>query len=127
MSVRVLIIGNDVHIHKLVVDIIEITFKEVTIDRAANEEALLSKLDSQEYSYNLIIFDCHNDKETDEELITSLKNTRPHLLDHLIVLIDSEAEKPAEEVLQKISYVIKPFSLDEFGELVKKIVLNKTK
>ncbi len=122
MAVQILIVGNDIHIHKLVVDILEITFSTVTIVRATNEEGLFSKLKSSESEYDLIIIDCHNNKKEDEKLLLALRHSYPQLINRLIVLIDTEAEKPDNEILQGISSVLKPFSLDDFGELVKKSV-----
>lgn len=124
MAVRVLIVGGDIHIHKLVVDILEITFKETVIDRAINEEGLFGKLDSAESEYNLVIIDCPDNKKAVEDLFMTLTNSYPHVMSRLIILIDSQGVKPADDILQNISCVVKPFSLDEFGELVKKTVKN---
>jgi len=122
MAVRILIIGNDIHIHKLVIDILEITFTDVVIDRATNEDGLFEKLESEGPEFNLLIIDCHNDKINDENLLLALRKAYPHLIKRIILLIDRESEKPDDDILQGMSSVFKPFSLDEFGELVKRSV-----
>ena len=121
MAITVLVVGNDLHVHKLVVDILEITFRDVAIDKATNAQAMLKKFESQQYSYDLLVLDLQNSKKEDEVLILNLRNKYPHLVSRTILLLDSIEEKPDDAILQGIPFVVKPFSLDEFGELVKQV------
>ena len=125
MAITVVVVGNDLHIHKLVVDILEITFSDVTIEKATTVQAMLKKFEKQQYGFNLLIIDLQNSKKEDEVLILNLRNKYPHLLSRMILLLDSIEEKPDDTILQNIPCVVKPFSLDEFGELVKKVCSEK--
>ena len=121
MAITVLVVGNDLHVHKLVVDILEITFSDVTLEKATNTQAMLKKIETQQYSYDLLVLDLQNSKKEDEVLVLNLRNKYPHLASRMILLLDSIEEKPDDTILQGIPFVVKPFSLDAFGELVKQV------
>lgn len=121
MAINVLVVGNDLHVHKLVVDILEITLSDVTIEKATNAQVMLKKIETQQYSYDLLVLYLKNSKKDDETLILNLRNKYPHLVSRMILLLDSIEEKPDDTILRNIPFVVKPFSLDEFGELVKKV------
>jgi len=125
MAINVLVVGNDLHVHKLVVDILEITFSDVTIEKATTAQAMIKKLGTKQYRYDLIVLDLQNSKKEDEVLILNLRNKYPHLVSRLILLLDTIEEKPDDTILQKIPFVVKPFSLDKFGELVREVCSEK--
>lgn len=121
MAVHAFIIGNDLNVQKLIVDILEITFSDIAIDRTTSAEGLFSKLKGKGFDYKLIILDCGGIRKVNEDIILDIRSKYPHLIERMIVLFDSIEEKPGDEVLLDIPYIIKPFSLDKFGELVKKV------
>ena len=119
MYTNVLLVGNEMKTHMLIVDILEMTFKNINIEKATNIQALFNKLNEQPL-YDLIIIDCQNSKKDDEEVINQIRIDYPHLIDRIIFVFDSIEEKPGEEVLMGIPCIVKPFSLDEFDALVKR-------
>lgn len=125
MPINVLIVGSDLSAHKLVTDILEITFNNTKIEKATNAQTMLDKFKTQHYKYDLLILDLQISKKDEEVLILNLRSKYPHLFSRMILLLDSVEEKPEDTILQNISYIIKPFSLDEFGDLVKKICIEK--
>ena len=125
MAIKALVVGNDLHVHKLVVDILEITFSDVTIEKTTNIQAMLKKIETQQYSYDLLVLDLQNSKKEDEVLVLNLRNKYPYLVSRTILLLDSIEEKPDDTILQNIPFIVKPFSLDEFGELVKEVCSEK--
>ena len=125
MAIKALVVGNDLHVHKLVVDILEITFSDVTIEKTTNIQAMLKKIETQQYSYDLLVLDLQNSKKEDEVLVLNLRNKYPYLVSRTILFLDSIEEKPDDTILQNIPFIVKPFSLDEFGELVKEVCSEK--
>lgn len=125
MPINVLIVGSDLSAHKLLTDILEITFNNTKIEKATNAQTMLDKFKTQHYKYDLLILDLQISKKDEEVLILNLRSKYPHLFSRMILLLDSVEEKPEDTILQNISYIIKPFSLDEFGDLVKKICIEK--
>ena len=125
MAIKALVVGNDLHVHKLVVDLLEITFSDVTIEKTTNIQAMLKKIETQQYSYDLLVLDLQNSKKEDEVLVLNLRNKYPYLVSRTILLLDSIEEKPDDTILQNIPFIVKPFSLDEFGELVKEVCSEK--
>ncbi len=126
MKVRILIVGNDIHIHKLMVDILEITLNDCIIENATNVDGLFERLQKQDEEYNLIILNGRHEGTSDDNAITTVRNVYPQYIDRLIVLVDSPVNQDTIEIHDDVSYVQKPFSLDEFGDLVKQTVFEKT-
>lgn len=121
MAVSVLVVGNDLNTHKLLIDIIEITFNDVLMEKSINFKDMYAKLDVKKDGYNLLVMDCRNGKYDTEDLIKNIKSSFPKQLEKTIILLDSYEDKPDAEIIGNIPIVIKPFSLDEFGELLNKI------
>jgi DNA-binding NtrC family response regulator len=119
MSIDVLVLGNDLNAHRLIFDILEMTFKNITIERATTIQIMFHKLDERR-DYDLIILDCQNSKKDDEKIISRLRDEYPDLIDRIIVVFDSWEEKPDDAVMKDIPYIIKPFCLDTFEDIVKR-------
>ena len=125
MQINVLIVGCDLSAYKLVTDILEMTFNDIKIEKATNVQKMLDKIKTQHYKYDLLVLDLQISKKDEEALILNLRNKYPLLVSRMILLLDSLEEKPDDTILQNIPYIAKPFSLDEFGEIVKKICFEK--
>ena len=125
MPINVLIVGSDLSVHKLVTDILEITFSNINIEKATNAQTMFDKFKTQQYKYDLLIVYLQISKKDDEVFILNLRSKYPHLISRMILFFDSLEEKPEDTILQNIPYIVKPFSLDEFGDLVKKICIEK--
>ena len=120
--VKILVADNDMDSHELVHDILEINFKDVRIDRALNLESLLTKIKEANPRYHLILLNLEMQKECDLDILTQIKTINPDILDRIVVMTNEDTD----EVYPKPKYHIpKPFSLDQFGEVVKKACSRK--
>ena len=124
MPKKALTIGNDLITQKLLGDILELTFKKVTIDKIISFDGLDDKLDKQKQDYDIIIIEFYNTKIANENLIIKFRNNHPSIINNLIFIFNSSEGKPDDNILFDIPYVIKPFSLDVFGGLLEKVCIN---
>ena len=88
MPINVLIVGSDLSAHKLVTDILEITFNNTKIEKATNAQTMLDKFKTQHYKYDLLILDLQISKKDEEVLILNLRSKYPHLFSRMILLLD---------------------------------------
>jgi len=116
--VRVLIADNDLDSHELVDDLIEMIFRDVKIDRALTRESLLSRISAAGNEYNLVIFNYSMHNPDVAEILENIASISP-ALENRIVCITSEATRGA--IPDRVPVLLRPFSLDEFSDVVKKI------
>lgn len=120
MVKRVLVVDDDLDAHQLVRDILQINFKHVKVETALSSMAFLKKIEEAENSYDLILFNIRLKHENGKDILSSLQHRHPDLFDRIVLMADSPAERnhPLAKVRPCIS---KPFSLDHFGEVIKKV------
>lgn len=116
--IKVLVADDDLDTHEVVHDILVINFRDVVIDKALNEESLKSKIKEAQPPYNLILFGV--DSEEDKIMLTQFFAENPDLIDRTILLTETQATISNDPSLQSFAHLSKPFSLDHFGEIVKK-------
>jgi len=119
MTIHVLIADNDSGIHELVNDMLHINFKDVTVERVRDRDSFRSRLKIGMSTYDLIIFDGYPTDNDGQEFINSLKEEFPGIMSKVIMLCGSGCSIHPDQC--EIPCLIKPFSLDDFGEIVKKI------
>jgi DNA-binding response OmpR family regulator len=120
MAVNILVASSDLDIYELVVDILEITFKKTKLDRARDYRRSVEMLSQPDARYNLILLDQGLDKDDERHVLTAMKNDCPQVADRIVLLSDASTPRPDMGILEGTSCIAKPFSLDEFGEIVKK-------
>jgi DNA-binding response OmpR family regulator len=120
MAVNVLLADYDLDVHKLVADLLPIVFKNVNIDRAMNSENVLEKLSDPEMAYNLIILDLALGDVDGKNILNVIRERFPQVLQRMVLILDNPEAFPDGNGNDNIPSITKPFSLDEFGELVKK-------
>lgn len=116
--IRVLIADNDLDSHKLIVDLVEMIFRDVTIDRALSKESLLVRVGAPEADYHLILFNLSLDNNESSEILNYIRTYNSRLIER-IVFIASKNNK--DEIPDELPVLIRPFSLDDFSEVVKKV------
>jgi DNA-binding NtrC family response regulator len=117
----VLIASDNLSIYQLMVDILEITFKAVKVERVLDSEKLLGRLADINEGPHLIILDAHLGKENERTALDIVRDEYPGLMDRMVLLCDSLNE-PVDPVLpDAVACLNKPFSLDEFGEIAKRV------
>ncbi|HAJ80444.1 MAG TPA: hypothetical protein DCO75_11815 [Fibrobacteres bacterium] len=119
MTIHVLIADNDSGIHELVNDMLHINFKDVSVERVRDRDSFRSKLRIGMSTYDLIVFDGYPTDNDGQEFINSLKEEFPGIMSKVIMLCGSDCNIHPDQC--EIPCLIKPFSLDDFGEIVKKI------
>jgi PleD family two-component response regulator len=115
--VNVLVADDDFDSYRLVNDILEINFRDVQIERALNRQSLFSKLQQFDKQYDLILLNPDLEESDRFEIIEKIRQINEDLIDR-IVLIGSDFS--AESLPEEMYFITKPFSLDCFGEVVKK-------
>jgi CheY-like chemotaxis protein len=117
--VKVLVADDDLDVHEVIRDILEINFKDVTIDRALTCESLISKVLHTKAEYDLVLVSLRLDEQCGGSLLPRIKNQNPGLAGRIVLLCDSseDEEKVAADSLPCVS---RPYSLDYFGEILRK-------
>jgi DNA-binding NtrC family response regulator len=119
MLKKVLVADDDLDVHELVHDILQINFKQVKVDRALSSKSFLKKLDEADDPYDLILFNVRLN-ENGNNCLSMVQQQFPNIMERIILLADSPDghEKPLSKNMPCVS---KPFSLDHFGEVIKKV------
>lgn len=120
MVKKVLVADDDLDVHQLVHDILQINFKQVTIDRALTGKSFIDKIKAARNSYDLILFNVRMNMEQGSNLLDSIKQDYPGIMDRVILLADSP-EESSSMLASQAPCVSKPFCLDHFGEVIKKV------
>jgi DNA-binding NtrC family response regulator len=123
MIKKILVADDDLDAHELVRDILQISFKQVKIDRAMSSKSFMKKIRESKNDYDLILFNIRLKHDNGSDVLSSIQVEHPDLMERIVLLADSPDEQ--ENPLGKeIPYISKPFSLDYFGEVVKKVCNN---
>ncbi|MBN2037516.1 MAG: response regulator [Chitinispirillaceae bacterium] len=120
MVKKVLVADDDLDVHQLVYDILQISLKQVTIDRALTSQSFLQKINDAKNPYDLILFNIRMNKEDGANLLGTVERQFPGLMERIILLADSPEEKK-DPLSKDVPCVSKPFCLDHFGEVIKKV------
>jgi DNA-binding NtrC family response regulator len=121
MPVNVLIADDDLDVHELIHDILEINFKNVKIDRALTAESFLEKVTNAAPPFDLYIIDMHLNEGEEKDILSMVREQFPQMLTKIIIIAGSPEEVTGNESVKDIPYLVKPFSLDYFGDIVKKV------
>lgn len=116
--INVLIADDDMESHEFIDDLIEINFKDVTIEHALTGESFWAKIVLAPRPFNLILFNVDLFKAGKENIVERIRTERPELLARIVFLTSKAGAQPA---VAGSPVLVRPFSLDEFGEVVKKV------
>ena len=119
MMKKVLVADDDLDVHELVRDILQINFKQVKVERALSTKSFLKKLDDAKDPYDLILFNIRLN-ENGNNCLSSVQQQYPSIMERIILLADSPEERE-QQFSRRMPCVSKPFSLDRFGEVIKKV------
>ena len=121
MIKKVLVADDDLDAHELIHDILQINFKQVKIDRALSGESFIKKIEEAKNGYDLILFNIRLKYENGKDILSSLQHKFPGILDRIVLMADSPVQEMKHPHVKKIPCISKPFSLDYFGEVIKKV------
>lgn len=119
MAVNVLLAGTDFDVQRLVVDVVEMTYSEVEIERALDFNALHLKLEDNPSKYSVFIFDGPMVKAFNDEMVSMDENKIALFEKKVILISDSEEDLEQNGFKDRFTHLIKPFSLDTFQDLIK--------
>lgn len=118
--IKVLIADDDLDFHELMDDVLEINFRDVKIDRALSIENFWNRIKECGDQYDLVLFNSSLQQDSEECVLNSIKKLDPALLGKLVLVGDKQDDIQYSPDLLDLPYLQKPFSLDHFGEVVKK-------
>jgi len=114
-TIRVLVGDEDLDVHELVDDILHINFKNVAIDRAMDRNGIRAKIRSMQMPYDLILLGDDGMKG----FIEIVNEESPDLVKKTVMICPQGSNNT--EKWTDIPRIVKPFSLDDFGEVLEKI------
>lgn len=118
---KVLVADDDLDVHQLLRDILQITFKQVKVVRALNGKNFLKKLkENKTEPFDLVIFNIRINGEKGAALLAAAKVEQPDIMKRLVLLANSPAD-PEIPPGPAIPMISKPYSLDSIGEVIKKV------
>ncbi|MDG5814507.1 hypothetical protein QA601_05435 [Chitinispirillales bacterium ANBcel5] len=118
--VKVLVADDDLDSHELLSDILQINFQDVQVDRALNSSSFVAKVMESQTQYDLILFSVDIDEEP-QKIVQQIQSQFPDILNRTVLMVGADQSSLNSELLQKLPRVSKPFSLDHFAEIIRKI------
>ncbi|MBD3240172.1 MAG: response regulator, partial [Chitinivibrionales bacterium] len=97
MPVRALIAEEDLNLHQVVHDILEMSFKDLEIERAMNYDSLLNALRQEGPGLDLILYDLRFDQSSGHNALAVIRSEMPDLLPRLVVLAANGDELRGQE------------------------------
>jgi DNA-binding response OmpR family regulator len=121
MAARVLVADNDLDVHELVNDILCITFKDVEVDRVLDGDLFRAKLFSSKNKYDLLLIASGVTDASGKDIVSIVVDEFPALVKKTAVIEETAATTRLDRSGAAIPLIRKPFSLDEFSSVIKKI------
>jgi hypothetical protein len=121
MTIKVLVADDSLDVHELVNDILSISFKDVMVDRVLDVDTFRSKVLSSQPSYDLLLVASGLSDDAGTDIISVVLDEFPALAKKMAVIEESTATTRLDRSGTPIPLIKKPFSLDEFSDVIKKI------
>lgn len=116
---KILIADDDLESHEIIRDILQINFRDVVIDRALSSTSFLAKIQEAEPQYDLVLYNWEMEKDQNSSLFSKICSEFPQIFKRTILFSDSKSQSIPPE-FSSMPFISKPFSLDQFSEIVKK-------
>lgn len=122
MPKKILIADDDMDGQQLLLDLLEINFRDVRVERALSPQSFWEKIAANESdeSWYMILVSMEYIKE-DPTFIDRLKDTSLDALGKTIIMGLQDELETLNEDIKNLPYLSKPFSLDEFEAIVKDV------
>lgn len=117
------LIADDLEAHEFIRDILKISFRNVSIDRVLSPSNLCAKIQDADPQYDLLLYSWKMEDEQNNSLLLKICSDFPQISKKIVVFSDSKPQSVPSE-LGSIPFIVKPYSLDQFSEIVKKASLN---
>jgi hypothetical protein len=119
--VKIIIAVDDLSIHQVIQDILEITFKETKTERVMSAEALFGRLREKPGEYNLLLVDSQFDIGSPTAPVTVLRSEFPGIIKHTVLIVAKSRQFNARPEWQGLARVVFPFVIDEFAATVRDV------
>jgi DNA-binding NtrC family response regulator len=126
MPIRVLVAETDLHEHKVIHDILGVCLKDVRITRVLNFDSFLTTIRRAKSPFNMILYDYHFEESTGKNALESILKEKPELVSIVVLLNGLDKEIINNPAVKNIPFILKPYSLDKFSEVVKRITAATT-
>ncbi len=120
-TVRILVADENLDVQELVNDILRITYKDVTVDRALDMGGLRARLGAENLPYNLVIAASGLADDRGNGAPAILSREFPGYITKTLLLEDAPGDAAREAASAGIAVLTKPFSLDDFSDCIVKI------
>jgi DNA-binding NtrC family response regulator len=121
MAVKVLVADDDLDVHELVNDILCISFKDVTVDRVLDADSFRARVRSTKKHYDLLLVASEVSDASGKDIISIVLDEFPALAKRMAVIEETAATVRLDRTGSPLPLIKKPFSLDEFSSVIKKI------
>jgi len=120
-QVKVLVADDDLNMHQVIEDIVEICFRDVQIDRVMSSPAFVARLREDPNAYDIILFDLHLHQPSGSRALPSVLTEFPSIRGRLVVIAPADEDVDVVAEARDLPRVGFPFSLDDFTETVRKV------
>jgi hypothetical protein len=121
MAVKVLVVDSDLDVHELVNDILCINFKDVTVDRVLDADSFRARVRSLKKQYDLLLVASGVADDSGKDIVSIVLDEFPALAKKMAVIEETAALARFDRSGAPLPFIKKPFSLDEFSSVIKKI------
>jgi DNA-binding NtrC family response regulator len=120
MIKKVLVADDDLDFHEIIHDMLNISLEGIKIEQAMSGESFMKKIGEALVPYDLILINVRMKLENGADILASVKKLYPGLMDRIVLMADAPGAEGTTLIRDTIC-ILKPFSLDYFGEVVKKV------
>jgi DNA-binding NtrC family response regulator len=123
IKTNVLVADDYMGSHRLMSDVLEINFKAVRVERAVSLQSFWAKLPAppEDQPWHLVFLSADLVKEEPEGLMDRVKAANPDVIGKMIIVGTAADAESLEDDVKAVPFLIKPFSLDRFEELIKQV------
>jgi DNA-binding NtrC family response regulator len=119
--VRILVAVEDLSLHQVVQDVLDITFKEAKTERAMSAQSFLERLRERPDDYDLVMLDVSFDTDAPEVPLPTLQAQLPEVLKRTILLASRHDSARIRAEYGEMALATYPFSLDDFTAIIRSV------
>lgn len=125
MKTNVLVADDDMAVHKLLCDVLEISLKGVRIERAMSLQSFWAKLPAppEQQPWQLVFLSADYIREEPDGFIDRVAAVSPDVVGRVIAVGAATDTETSGGDLGGLPFLVRPFSLDNFDALVKRLLV----
>ena len=123
MEIKILIADDDMEVHQLMADILEINFRDVKVERALTLQSFWAKAAAPagENPWHIVFLCVDYIKEEPDRFLERLNETNPDVQPKVVITGFAQDFESCAEDIRQLPFLAKPFSLDAFEDMVKRV------